>query len=353
MPVFNRRIGTALTIALGVAISGGAALAWHLMQPPQLAAEFASGNGRLEATELDVATKLAGRLVAVAAREGDNVSAGQPLARIDADDLNAALREAAAQLQRAIATEKQMRSQVKQREGEYRLAKLTLERSRAVLAKGLIAKQTVDQHESQLQTAAAALDAAREGVQAAAAASAAARAGAERISINIADSTLIAPIDGRVLYRLAEPGEVLAAGGKVLTLIDLSDVYMPIFLPTEQVGRVRIGADARIVFDAMPKISVPAKVSFVAPRAQFTPKEVETRSEREKLMFRVKVQIDPALLKSYNDLVKTGVPGVTYVRLDANAAWPNWLPPPVSARPPASNIEHGAIDTGVIKQGTF
>jgi HlyD family secretion protein len=152
------------------------------------------------------------------------------------------------------------------------------------------------------------------------------------VQVNIVDSTLLAPVNGRVLYRLVEPGEVLAAGGKVLTLLDLSDAYMPIFLPAEQAGRVRIGADARIVFDALPKISVPAKVSFVAPRAQFTPKEVETRTEREKLMFRVKVQIDPALLTQYSDLVKTGVPGVAYVRLDATANWPSWLPPQLPAQ---------------------
>jgi len=339
MALFNRRTGIAFAI-VALAAVGGIALR-HLLQPPQLPAGFAAGNGRLEATEFDIATKIAGRLIAVVAHEGDDVRAGQALARLDTGDLDAALREAQAQLQRAVETEQQSHAQVRQLESQYGLARKTLERSRAVAAKGLIAKETVDQHEAQMQSAAAALDAARFGVRSAAAAIAAAQATAERVQVNIVDSTLLAPINGRVLYRLVEPGEVLPAGGKVLTLLDLSDAYMPIFLPAEQAGRVRMGADARIVFDALPKVSVPAKVSFVAARAQFTPKEVETRSEREKLMFRVKVQINPALLQEYAELVKTGVPGVAYVRLEPEAVWPAWLPPPVTHKT-HSTLELGA-----------
>jgi HlyD family secretion protein len=128
-----------------------------------------------------------------------------------------------------------------------------------------------------------------------------------------------------VLYRLAEPGEVLPAGGKVLTVLDLTDVYMTIFLPTSQAGRVDLGAEGRIIFDAAPEYVVPASVSFVAPRAQFTPKEVETRSEREKLMFRTKLRIAPELLQQHIEKVKTGVPGVAYVRLDPSAEWPPHL----------------------------
>ncbi len=158
----------------------------------------------------------------------------------------------------------------------------------------------------------------------------------QKIKTIINDSVLKSPIGGRVLYRLAEPGEVLAAGGKVLTVLDLSDVYMTIFLPTGSAGRLAIGAEARIILDAAPQYVIPPTVSFVAPRSQFTPKEVETRSEREKLMFRVKVRIEPQLLKKYLQRVKTGLPGVAYVKLDAAAAWPDHLqvrlPPELSER---------------------
>jgi HlyD family secretion protein len=111
----------------------------------------------------------------------------------------------------------------------------------------------------------------------------------------------------------------------VVTVLELSDVYMTVFLPTEEAGRALIGSEGRIVLDAAPHLVIPAAVSFVAPRAQFTPKEVETRAEREKLMFRVKVRIDPDLLARHSDKVKTGLPGIAYVRLDPRAEWPEHL----------------------------
>lgn len=340
--MFNRRMLLALGFLLILAAGGFAA--WRYLQPPQLPAGFASGNGRLEATEFDVAAKFAGRLTEITVREGDNVEKGQVLARIDAADLLAAQREAQAQLLRAKESKRQALALVKQRESEYRLAQKTVERTRAILEKGLIARETADQHESAFQSAAAGLDAARTGVALADASIAAAQATADRVGVSVDDAVLRAPVSGRVLYRLAEPGEMIAAGGKVVTLLDLTDVYLPFFLPTELAGRVHMGADVRLVFDAMPGRSVPAKVSFVAPRAQFTPKDVETRTEREKLMFRIKAQIDRELLLQHADLVKTGVPGVAYVRLDPNAAWPQWLPPatPIASSNPVSDNNSGS-----------
>jgi len=97
---------------------------------------------------------------------------------------------------------------------------------------------------------------------------------------------------------------------------------MSIFLPTREAGRIALGTPARVVLDAAPDMTVPAKVTYVADVAQFTPKTVETEAEREKLMFRVKVTIAPDLLKKYSQYVKTGLPGIAYVKLDPDAAWP-------------------------------
>jgi HlyD family secretion protein len=121
---------------------------------------------------------------------------------------------------------------------------------------------------------------------------------------------------------VAQPGEVLGAGGKVLNIVDLGDVYMTFFLPTEQAGRLQIGSEVHLVFDALPEYVVPARVTFVADVAQFTPKTVETAEERQKLMFRVKAKLPSELLKKYIRLVKTGVPGVAYVQVAPNAPWP-------------------------------
>ena len=161
------------------------------------------------------------------------------------------------------------------------------------------AEAAVGAAQAQVAAAEAAIATAKSEVIGAQAQLDAARATIERIQADIDDSMLSSPRDGRVQYRAAEPGEVLAAGGRVLNLVDLSDVYMTFFLPTATAGRVALGAEVRIVLDAAPQSVIPARVSFVADVAQFTPKTVETEEERLKLMFRVKANIDPELLRKH------------------------------------------------------
>ena len=153
----------------------------------------------------------------------------------------------------------------------------------------------------------------------------ASEADVKRIAEDIKDSHLTAPLAGRIQYKVAEPGEVLESGGCVVNMVDLTDVYMTFFLPESVAGKVRIGADARILLDAIPDTPIPAKISFVANVAQFTPKTVETRIERQKLMFRIKAKIAPELLAKYIDYVKTGLPGVAWVKIDPKAEWPAFL----------------------------
>jgi HlyD family secretion protein len=289
---------------------------------------FAMGNGRIEATDVDVATKLPGRLAEVRVREGDRVEPGQVVAVLDTDALEAQLRQAQAEERRARQEREHALAVVEQRETELDFARRDLARlQRLSQSDRFVSEEQVDQARTRVRTAEAALRAAQIQVVATEAAIEAAQASIERIEVDIADSTLVAPRGGRVLYRLAEPGEVLGIGGKVVTLLDLTDVYMVVFLPEPVAGRLRLGADARIVLDAGPEYVIPAEVTFVAARAQFTPKQVETRSVREKLSFRVKVRIDPELLARYEPLVKTGVPGVAYVRVEQDAQWPDHLTP--------------------------
>ena len=282
-------------------------------------------NGRIESTEVDVATKLAGRVVEVRAREGDTLEAGTVAARLDTANLEAQLRQAQAELQRAHWDREYSEAIVSQRESEREHARRELERLRELEGRSFVAVEQVDQARTNARTADAALRAARMKVSETSAAIDAATAQIDRIAVDIEDTSLKAPRRGRVLYRLAEPGEVLGAGGKVLTLLDLSDVYMVLFLPETVVGQVAIDSEVRIVFDAAPAYVIPARVSFVAARAQFTPKQVETRSEREKLVFRVKAHLDPSLLDRYEPMVKVGVPGVAYFNLDQQTPWPAWL----------------------------
>ncbi len=296
---------------------------------PTLPEAFASGNGRIEATEVDIATKLPGRLSEISVREGDMVKASQVLARFDTNELKARLKLAEAQVEQARQNKNYAVAIVAQRKSELALAQKNLERSKSLYVNKNISLVQLQQHETAVQTAKAAVSAVEAQVLSAGDAIKAAIAQTETIKVNLDDCVLRAPINGRVLYRLAEAGEVLGSGGKVLTLLELTDVYMTIFLPMAQAGRVNLGAQARIVLDALPDVAIPAKVSFVSPQSQFTPKAVETRTEREKLMFRIKVKIDPELLKAHLEKVKTGLPGVAYIRLDESAPWPpelNGLP---------------------------
>lgn len=317
--------GSRLILVLAI-VAAIAAAVWYLVPSgTELPDHIASGNGRIEATEVDIATRIPGRLESFSVREGDMVDVGRLLAVMDTDELQARLAAAEANLHQAEQAKLLAEAVVAQRESERRYARGELARMETLVERGHASREQLDRARTAAETADAALQASRVQVASSQAGIEAARASIRQIQTNIDDSQLTTPVGGRVLYRLAEPGEVLAAGGKVATVLDVTDVYMTIFLPTSQAGRVRVGSEARIILDALPDYVVPAEVSFVAAEAQFTPKSVETRSEREKLMFRVRIRVDPDLLRAYRDRVKTGVPGEAYVRLDESQAWPESL----------------------------
>ncbi len=355
----TRRLTWLMRAGLALAAVGAAWLAWHVLAPPSLPPGVVGANGRIEATTIDIATKIPGRIQDILVNEGDFVTAGQVLARMNTDVLVAQRREAEAQLKRATIGVDAARAQVTQRQAErqaalavvaQRQAELDattkrLARSEELVRRGAASAETLDNDRARFEGAKAAVSAAQAQVAAAQAAVnaaetqvvdalaavEAAKATLARIQADIDDSTLRSPRDGRVQFLVAHPGEVLGAGGKVLNLVDLADVYMTFFLPTKDAGRVAIGAEARLVPDAAPHEVIPARVTFVADVAQFTPKTVETADERAKLMFRVKATIDPALLRQHMRQVKTGLPGMAYVRLDPKVPWPASLtirPPP-------------------------
>ncbi|MHB8885212.1 MAG: HlyD family secretion protein [Methylovirgula sp.] len=311
-------------VVLGVGAAGGGYYWWNLQQF-HLPLGFASGNGRLEADPIDIDTKFAGRIAEIKADEGDRVKAGQVVARMDTRDLEATLNKTIALKAQAMHSLDEARAVVVQQKSQLLLAQQELTRTEALVGRGYATRELLDQRRQAFNSANAALHAANQRVDQAEHAVAAATQDIELYRINIADNMLVAPKDGRIEYRLSNVGEVLPAGGKVFTMLDLSYVYMDIYLPTLDAGRAAIGDEARIVLDAFPKLALPAHVTYIATEAQFTPKAVETRSERDKLMFRIRARIDPALLAKHQTDIRTGLPGVTYVRLDSKAEWPQQL----------------------------
>ena len=286
---------------------------------------IAWGNGRIEADEIDIDTKFAGRIAEMLADEGDMVKAGQVVARMDTQDLAASLKKAEAQVQQAQRAIEEANANVAQQTSRFAGPAGNGSRHLPCAAEAPRPRKSWTSVSSNWTAANAALKAAQARVTEAEHALEASTHDVELYRVNIADNTLVAPKDGRIQYRIANIGEVLPAGGKVFTMLDISYVYMDVYLPTEEAGKVKIGADARIVLDAYPNIAIPAKVSFIATQAQFTPKTVETKSERDKLMFRIRVRIDPERLRARADRVRSGLPGVAYLKLDPAVAWPPQL----------------------------
>lgn len=310
---------TSVVVAAGIIGFG-----WQWWQSQQFALPegVASGNGRIEANEIDVSAKYPGRVLDILVDEGDMVTPGQPLLVIDTLEQQARLDRASADLAQGLETVKEAEVQLTRANNDLSYAQQQYDRSDMLNKQGLTSQSAHDERRNALDAALTAVKAAnarlstlRKGIDAY-------RASKRQIETEISEATLSAPVQGRVLYRLAQKGEVLGAGGKAMTILDLSNIYMEIFLPAADAGRLQIGSDARIVLDVAPDVTIPARVTFVSPQAQFTPKQIETRSERDKLMFRVKLRIPTELVLENIERVKTGLRGVGYVRADENIPWP-------------------------------
>jgi HlyD family secretion protein len=370
-----------IVIPIVLAVGGILGYKYWISQQSALPAGIASGNGRIEAKLTDISAKEPLRVKQILVDEGDLVKPGQVLVRLDTSTIEAELakneaavaaaREELATAKTGIATAKadvakaiadvtkafadvaSANGVVAQQQAAIKLAQIEVDRERRMMAENATSQRAVDVRNTNLDSTKATLSSAEARANAAQSEANAAKATADaarsrvgtaqaqadvaqrqidvalgQVAVTksrIKDATLISPVTGRVLYRLAEPGEVLAPGGKALTVVNLDDVYMEIFLPSDQAAALKLGDDARITVDYEPNASAAANVSFVSPEAQFTPKQVETKSEREKLMFRVKIQVPPELVAHYVERIKTGVRGVGYVKVNAAATWPNWL----------------------------
>jgi HlyD family secretion protein len=314
----NRPLSRFFAIALLALLLGAGAFGYWRSTQDRLPEGLSMGNGRLESTEVQIAAKIPGRLAEVRVDEGDKVLKGQLLARMDTRTLEAQRAQAEAEVLRAKENLAAAEATVQLRQSEQLLANQELKRTQELYKRGFASGQLIDQQQSRQSTGNAAVVAAQAQVNSVRAAIGAAQAQVAQLTSEIDDSSLRAPIDGIIQLRLAEPGEVLGAGGRVLLLIDPEDQYMNLYLPASVTGALTVGSDARILLDALPGQSLPAKISFVAAKSQFTPKEVETRDERQKLVFRVKLRLtQPSAVPQ----AKPGMPGAGYVRT-ADIDWP-------------------------------
>ena len=321
----RRRLRFSIGLVVVLLAVGGAGFYWWKHSQSQLPAGISWGNGRLEADEIDIDTKFPGRIAELSADIGDMVTAGQVVARMDTRDIQEQLKKSQAQVKQGQRAIDEANANLEQQRTQQTLATQELDRTQSLLKDGYATRELFDQRKQAVDAANAGLRAATERVAQAERALEASQHDVGLYTVNIADNDLVAPRDGRIQYRIANIGEVLAAGGKVFTMLDISYVYMDIYLPALEAGKIKVGTDARILLDAYPNSPIPAKVSFLASQAQFTPKTVETQSERDKLMFRIRVRIDPDRSREHAPSVRSGLPGVAYVLTDTAVAWPKNL----------------------------
>ncbi|WP_150539568.1 HlyD family secretion protein [Actinobacillus vicugnae] len=337
-----------LVVALIVAVVGSAYLWQQICGVNDNLSGIVAVNGRLELERLDIATLYAGRVDEIYVKEGQNVEKNQVLVRIfsaqaqsQVDASRAQIEASKAQVenakaQRVRAEEAVTRAsaEITAQQQQVNVAKLELDNAKKLRRENLVSASELERRQANYKATVATLDtakAARQEAQAlvnqakatisqAEAAVSQAQAESDRAISQHNDMLIKSPIAGRVEYKIAEVGNVLAVGGKVVSLLDPSDVYMNVFLPAYQSNLVKIGDEARIKIDGS-DIVLPATISYVASEAQFTPKAVETREERAKLMFKVKLQLPVDITRRYAGLLKGGMTAMGYVKYDAQAAW--------------------------------
>jgi len=283
--------------------------------------KFYSGNGRLEATEVYISNRLSGRIDKIFVKEGSLVKTGDTLVKMDTRTLEAEKASAVAEVKVKEGELEMAKADLKKQESSFVGAQKEYNRQKTLLATSAVSQKTFDDAETVYLNAVATLEHAKAALLAAEGKLARQKAEVVRIQTLLDDSTLTARYDGRIQYLLAHEGEVVSDGGRIMNEVNLTDAYMTFFLPTAIAGQVTMGAEVKLMFDAGPGYHIDAKVTYIDPVAQFTPKSVETKVEREKLMFRIKAHVNAELLRKYIDDVKTGLPGVAWVKLDPKADW--------------------------------
>jgi membrane fusion protein YbhG len=286
-------------------------------------------SGRIDGDTVDISPKREGKIIEITVREGDLVKAGQVVARIvspqdeaQVDAQKANVIEGERKLQEAVAAgparvalaEANLaasRADLVRWQAEVQQAELDAKRYPPLVESGAAAEQTGDQQKTKLKIALASADASRKQVLAAEASLdqakaqlqqiatakanlASSRAQLRRFEANVSDLTITAPIAGTILTRSAEPGRVIAAGQTILTMVDLNKLYLRGFVPEGDVGKVKVGQQAKVFLDSNPKEAIQAEVIRIDPQVMFTPENTYFKDDRVKQVMGVKLGLKGA-----------------------------------------------------------
>ena len=296
-------------------------------------------SGYVEATEVRVAAEVGGRILELLVEEGKRVAAGDLIARLDSADVEIAIRRAQAERDQAIAQlrlvqagprvedVRQARAQAQSADADVAAAQAELDaavadlqRFEALLQANAGSRKQRDDAATRRQVAAARVAAARERARAADEAVARLRAGSRteeiaaaraRVSAteaqlsslekNLGDAQVKSPVGGTVTSKLVDAGEMIAPRAPIVVVSDLDHAWANVYVDEPLVPRLRLGQAATLVTDAGQRI--PGTVTFISPRAEFTPRNVQTADERSKLVYRIKVTVD-----NREGILKPGMP---------------------------------------------
>jgi HlyD family secretion protein len=288
-------------------------------------------SGHVEATDVRISTKIAGRLQTFGAQEGDKIQSGQELGRIDTTDIALALQQAhaerdqaAAELSLRVAGPRRediagARAQVTQAKADLDGAQKDLDRMQGLLDSGSGTTKSRDDAKTRRDVAAARVQATREPLAAlehgsrpqeiasSRAHTAAVDAHIAQLEQQIKDAVVASPVSGVVTEKIAQAGELLQAGAGLCVITDLADAWLTVYVGGPDLARIRIGQEAEVVTDDGQ--SRKGKITYISPQAEFTPKNVQTRDEREKLVYKVKVGLD-----NHDGLFKPGMPAEARLR---------------------------------------
>lgn len=364
--------GGPIVLVSALLILGGFLVAYqHLFQQPSLPEGLIQANGRIEGDHSTVSSKFPGRIQTIFVQEGDTVRSGQTLIVLDDTQVRTQVTQAekAAEALQARMDALRMDLEVLHKEvplaietsqaevahgqavaakaaaTEHQVRRETL-RMQHLAAEGAVSRQRGEQSELALTAAHNELAAARTSVTRAHKQLAQAKLGWDRIKVKegqlktaeaqfdqalaavaetrsvLADFVISAPTDGVVLTRIADVGEMVAAGTPLLDLVDLDRLYLKVYVPEVLIGKVRVGLPARIHTDCFPDRTIPATVRMISARAEFTPKEVQTPDERTKLVYAVKIFLD----ENPDHSMTPGMPSDAVIRWKSDVPWmpPRW-----------------------------
>ena len=312
-----------IVAAILLLVAAGSAVLYFRMQPAPPPEQLVYGSGRIETYEVRVAPEVPGRLVENRVREGQAVGEGELIARIDPVDFDLQTRQAEAERRASRFAASQLDAQINLAGHHAATARSDLARYETLRRQGWVTVPQLDLRRNTYQAAVDQLSVLRQQRAQADARTEVASRTLALAQQRLGRTILRSPLSGSVLERLAEPGEVVAQGQPIAVLSDLSKVRLKIFIPEKDLGKIRLGAPARLRVDAFPRRDFPARVAQVDAQAQFTPRDVHLQDERARTVYGVTLEAE-----NPQGLLKPGMPADAWILWVEKAGWPERLTVP-------------------------